>query len=319
MSSGGPEPAWAAAGQRKAASLTLALVRSVLSRWLSRRQDATHKRTLTTSYRFGGQVAALANVTLLCKQTCGQIFDSYRLVGGGPEEGVILRACPDETCKRTVLAHTNLELLNFAVKTMTEHPAISMSFLRGGGDNVVQRVSKNLSLVKKVFKLWLTGDVNDLYKIPGFESRAREDDAGDDEEEETGEQEEDGGKSAAWHSFVIEAEAREMNEHIFAISFVQKYKGSTLSTIEKLRKKLKLGKSEGEGRVEEGAENESEESTTGAPTILLSTVHGAKGLEWDTVEVLDDLAPLAAFRVNVKDRTGGLWFQTWDDPQVNLW
>jgi superfamily I DNA/RNA helicase len=124
--------------------------------------------------------------------------------------------------------------------------------------------------------------------------------------------------------------ARELQEHSFAISFVSKYRHSTPSTIHQLRKKLKLGtgkrkrKGEGEGEGEGAQSDENDaENANEECTILLSTVHGAKGLEWDTVQLLDDLAPLAAFRVTVDKETGNssgsLWCPSWGDSLLNLW
>jgi hypothetical protein len=257
---------------------------------------------------------------LLCKEKCDQKFESYRLVGGGQAPGVILRTCADAACKRTVLAFTNLALLDFAVTTMTAHPDISMSFLRGNGNDSHKRISKMLNLVEKVFKLW-TGKIS-LSKLPGFGDGGDDDDE-EEEVEEEGENEVSRGTSAAWYAYMAEAEARELNDHIFAINFVNKYGDSTHSTIDKLRIKLKLGtgkrrRGEGAGGNEDYAENANEECT-----IQLSTVHGAKGLEWDTVQLLDDLAPLAAFRV-VDDKvtgtpSGSPWFPHWDDSLLNLW
>jgi hypothetical protein len=225
-------------------------------------------------------------VILLCKETCGQKFESYRLVGGGQAPGVILRTCADAACKRTVLAFTNLQLLDFAVTTMTEHPDVSMSFLRGNGGQVVERISKNLELVAKVYKFW-TGKIS-LNKLPGFDNGGGGDDDDNEDEEEEEEEDEEGemelreGSSPAWLAFVVEVEARELTDHSFAISFVNKYKGSTPSTIAQLRTKLKLGtgkrKRNGEragASDEDDAEHANEECT-----IQLSTVHGAKGLEW---------------------------------------
>lgn len=50
--------------------------------------------------------------------------------------------------------------------------------------------------------------------------------------------------------------------------------------------------------------------------VLMTTVHGAKGLEFDTVELLDDLCPLSAFEV--VDGIGRMAWPVGDD-EINLW
>ncbi len=276
---------------------------------------------------------------LLCKETCKQPFQSYRLVGGGDDTGIILRNSGDMTCKRTVLAYSNLALLSFAVDTMSSHPDISMSFLRGRGE-VTSRINELLRLIKKVYKLW-TGEITDLSKMAGFERSVRDDDGDSDAEADAdapadadadadaGEAQESadrhGGKSEAWRAFCAEAETREMSDQVSAISFVQRYKGETPSTIEDLKEKLKIGKSKRKAKEkgEDELADSDPETENKECTILLSTIHGAKGLEWDTVQVLDDLAPLAAFRVDVDKNsntpTGSLWCEHWNDQALNLW
>jgi hypothetical protein len=278
---------------------------------------------------------------LLCKETCRQPFKSYRLVGGGNDPGIILRTSVDMTCKRTVLANSNLALLSFAVETMGSHPALSMSFMRGRGEKVSKRIRDILRLIVKVYKLW-TGEIKNLSEMPGFERKAGDDErkAGDDDSDADADAdagadadfdaddakesaERHGGKSEEWRLFCAEVEARELSEEQAAISFVLRYRSAAPETLDMLKKKLKIdnpkriGKGEGE-QADSDPETENEECT-----ILLSTVHGAKGLEWDTVEVLDDLAPLAAFRVDVPKNsntpTGSLWCPEWDDLALNLW
>jgi hypothetical protein len=50
--------------------------------------------------------------------------------------------------------------------------------------------------------------------------------------------------------------------------------------------------------------------------VLMTTVHGAKGLEYDTVQLLDDFCPLAAFEV--VDGRGRMSWPVGDDG-INLW
>lgn len=51
--------------------------------------------------------------------------------------------------------------------------------------------------------------------------------------------------------------------------------------------------------------------------VELLTVHAAKGLQWQTVELLDDLVELAAF--TVQDGKGGMAWPEFDGDAINLW
>ena len=51
--------------------------------------------------------------------------------------------------------------------------------------------------------------------------------------------------------------------------------------------------------------------------VELLTVHAAKGLQWQTVELLDALVELAAF--TVQDGKGGMAWPEFDGDAINLW
>ena len=90
------------------------------------------------------------------------------------------------------------------------------------------------------------------------------------------------GERLTWELFKDIVRARELGEgYSQIIDFIEHYKDNTSAMVDKFRKEVL------ETRLKSASK----------ANVLLSTVHQAKGGEWDHVALCDDFAPLTKFKV----------------------
>lgn len=217
----------------------------------------TITRRLTHCFRFGAEIAAVANIVLFAKEMSKQAgWSPYRLTGRGGD-GKVVSSCG--VLPRTVLACHNVTLLKRGMELFAESGGKLRIAINGASQGSgQQRWVRSFELVRQLFQVY-KGSVTELPAddFPEF--------AGD--------------EGLTWDALCKAVRERQLGRFTMALSIVNKFKQDTLDVIESFET--------GVLRAEHSA---------ATADILLSTVHAAKGMEWDTVEVLDDVIELAAFR-----------------------
>jgi len=245
-------------------------------------------RSLTHSYRFGKEIASIANTILFVKenspQTIGKRIKTwipYRVIGKKTGVGII---CSDRSKfphdeQVTIVGRTNLSLLKKALELLLQDPAIKVAIL-GKGSSGMNKWNKTLKEMKDLFELF-TGKIKSLDHWPMFQH--------------------DG--IATWDTFLEVVRARELGTYVLHIGLINTYEEGTLKVLDNFKKSI-LDK----------------KYSLDEANYLLTTVHAAKGLEWDNVEILDDFMELAKYEKSISSNTVACIFdlKDWGDD-LNLW
>mmetsp|Transcript_10636 Transcript_10636/g.20558 ORF Transcript_10636/g.20558 Transcript_10636/m.20558 type:complete len:916 (-) Transcript_10636:330-3077(-) len=232
---------------------------------------------LTSSFRFGPLIASVANSILFVKQHSPQraTFRAYRVngAGGGGERGRVFKSVKDaqkhgvDVSKRTVLAWKNVTLMRSVLPIGDKKILINCSDGASSGTNGWKKVCSEIG---ELYKCWehskqcetagLRDDGYPLKLAPEFKGESR----------------------WSWDQFRRMVDELELREYMRHIHLIEEFQHSTMKTLQEFRKKvldqqkyLKINPEQAD--------------------IVLSTIHAAKGMEWDTVELLNDLQPLARF------------------------
>ena len=260
---------------------------------------------LTRSWRFGPTIATVANIPLFAKhhsvQTSGnkKLWRPYRVQGCGKESGKVttkslLENWQKEKKQVTLIGMTNAGLLQKALDLLglgaLKHPTNSDSadgsaeeesvyppvkdevdnmislpkiFINGKGENSGRRkYSKATKQIRKLYELYMNRDESGFLPmtLPAKEFRDFVNEG-----------------PITWTAFIELYTVKELTKYTMAVSIISTYGENTLKAIDAFERHVMTQKC---------SEVEAD--------VILTTVHSAKGLEWDHVEVCDDVLDLAA-------------------------
>jgi hypothetical protein len=261
---------------------------------------------LTVSWRFGHDIARIANVILFCKEKSPQTTTNrptwrpYRVKGGSKMPCKVTGESLLDNWKEqkvTAIAFANVTLMMEAVRLLgftiqseeydESEDEAKQNFIgeeESGNDGSEQDDTAPLDLPKihlngkgensgagkwkGVFK-----KIGYLYKLFQAKPERLQLPAQDFPEFE--------GQDINWTLFVQLCESMELSKYYTIISVVQKFKGKTMQAIELFQEQVLNNKYSAEDA-----------------DIILSTCHAAKGMEWDNVHVCSDFFDLC--KVNDK-------------------
>jgi superfamily I DNA/RNA helicase len=105
---------------------------------------------LTNRFRFGVEIAKIANLFLFIKENSPQsrLFNSYRLKGVSKSNGVVSRDSLDYP--KTIIARGNCTLVTKALELLAEKPDITVEILGG-----VEKMNKTIKLAVKVYEFYV--------------------------------------------------------------------------------------------------------------------------------------------------------------------
>lgn len=266
--------------------------RGAKSKFLLELEDVENA-SLTRSFRFGPEVACVANTILFAKEYSPQktMWRPYRLTGAGTAPGIIRSTPSTKTQRRTILAAANVTLLKEALQLLEIDPDLRFALQGKGETSGAGKWKYLLREFKSIFSVYLDGQE----KAVSIKTKLI-----------TG--------NYTWTEFISEVETRELTQLSTHVSLINKYQTEAANVLLKFKQSV-LDKNYSLDEAD----------------IILSTVHAAKGLEWDVVEVLDDLSQnLSQF--SFSSQTSGFqsasiaasssapeWnFKSWGDD-VNLW
>lgn len=89
-----------------------------------------------------------------------------------------------------------------------------------------------------------------------------------------------------WNSFLQECNDKEITKYVPSVTLVHAYEENTLTVMKAFEKEVVL-----------------KNHTAEEADIVLSTCHSAKGMEWDSVELLDDFLDLSSIGYNMNHNT----------------
>ena len=238
--------------------------------------------TLTRSFRFGPCIAAVANLVLFAKekspQTTGdpnrrgridvapkKSWTPYRVVGGSSCAGQVFTAaaCPSRSQpqsqtrppSRCILAYQNISLLRAVLQDDGTVGDLKVA-INGDGENSGRR--KWLRVLRDIEACYslFAGETD---RLPFGEWKERSD-------------------GFSWAEWVQEVTERELSTFDLHIATIDKFERQTLQVLDSFRRSVV----ERRYRAEDA-------------DVIISTVHAAKGMEWDVVELCDDFCDLALF------------------------
>jgi superfamily I DNA/RNA helicase len=289
------------------AAQTIYYFRGARSKFLRQIPDVVDLE-LTTSFRFGPPLAAVANLILFAKEHSpqGDDFVPYRVLGGASvadrpaetfsfREGTVsavdgmLRAArnpgtggkglPGDGCV-TLLAWKNITLIQNAIELLMHRPGISIAVYGVGESSAKRKYAKACDEVKHVYDLYM----GTATSLPFAEFK-----------DEHGQP-----MVLDYNEYIAEVEDRELQRFHLHNSLVANFGALTMEEVEKFKS----------GVLQTDAD-------PSHCDVLLSTIHSAKGAEWANVVICSDLLPLARFRVLSPNCAEFAWKPTEDD--YNYW
>jgi superfamily I DNA/RNA helicase len=272
------------------AAQTIYSFRGAKSRYMMNLKGKVVDCTLTKSWRFGPNIATVANMVLFAKQKSPQTTGSYtktwqpyRVTGAGPVVGTVTSESllPKwKTQKVTILAFTNVALLMQAVTFLgytrtreedeegdepVEAPPpipfdasmIPKFHINGRGESSgLKKWKQILKELEHLYLLYTAGE--DLLTLPGalFSEFANQ--------------------KVSWTSFTEQVKNRELNRYAASVMVVTEFRKDTMKVIQLFEENVM-------------EKNYSVEDSD----VVLSTCHAAKGMEWDHVQVCSNFVDLA--------------------------
>lgn len=269
----------------------------------------TKRFELTRSFRFGENIARVANAMLWVKRNCNlrEVSVGYeRIRGCGPVPGVVL---PEGECMaypKTVIGRTNEGLFIEAIKLLgidySDTYEERMVYRANAPKIAILGDSSTAGLAR--FKALVNKEIPDAYRLY-MNLRPLHKPFSD---------------YKTWGEFTDTVEKEEKNEYKIIINIIQRYGGWSP---QRLQDVLDI--------FEQGVLRQTLDPTQ--CDVLLTTVHQAKGLEWPRVELADDFVGLAEKFTSASEkdmiltnqyrpmrmRKRVLNLQTYDKDSVNLW
>jgi len=209
---------------------------------------------LTTSFRFGKEIAAVANTVLFAKDNCPQknTWVSYRVSGSEGKPGVLFdeHGSALNIYPRTILAFTNLECFNAALPILMANPNVKIA-LNGEGDNSGKGKWK--------------GIIADIQKVKDlFDGKVSQLDFEEFREVE----------NLTFNQFEDEVKSQ-FPKYSTHVELVKRNPENLDQLIETWSSKVM-----------------DNDYCSKEADVILSTIHAAKGMEWDTVQVVARLKDL---------------------------
>ena len=252
---------------------------------LANMKGITRDLTLTNSFRFGPNIAAVANTILFGKMNSpqGHTFTHYSVVGGNPNPGTVSRSSEDVTeaietllarareegekePSVTLLAWKNVSLIVAALKYLSAKEDARIAIYgndAGGRGGKKETWAKACNEVELIFKMYQEPNVQ--HEMPYYEFL---DDKGQHER-------------FTYAEFKSVVDARELGKYNVHVGLIEAYGSATMTKVKAFKERVLRAKVD-PARCD----------------VILSTVNQAKGAEWSNVLVLDDLATLAAFNAD---------------------
>jgi superfamily I DNA/RNA helicase len=270
------------------AAQTIYSFRGAKSRYMMNLKGGVTDCTLTNSWRFGPAIAKIANVVLFAKekspQTTGytKTWQPYRVTGAGATTGTVTAESLLplwKTQKLTLLAHANVALLIEAVSMLGfEKPSsedgaadgadvvpstpfdptmIPKFHINGRGENSGMKKWKQvISQIEHLYRLFAAPEDGYLLPPAQFPEFAN--------------------RKLTWKDFSDQVKDRELNRYTASVMVVESFRENTAKAMQMFEENVT--------RMNYSAEE---------ADIILSTVHAAKGMEWDHVQVCSDFVDLA--------------------------
>ena len=264
---------------------TIYSFRGAKSMHLAGMNGITRDFQLTNSFRFGPNIAAVANTILFGKMNSpqGHTFTHYSVVGGNPNPGTVSRSSEDVTeaietllarareegekePSVTLLAWKNVSLIVAALKYLSAKEDARIAIYgndaggRGGKKETWAKACKEVELIFKMYQ-----EPNVQHEMPYYEFL---DDKGQHER-------------FTYAEFKSVVDARELGKYNVHVGLIEAYGSATMTKVKAFKERVLRAKVD-PARCD----------------VILSTVNQAKGAEWSNVLVLDDLATLAAFNAD---------------------
>jgi superfamily I DNA/RNA helicase len=244
--------------------------------------------TLTNSWRFGPNIARVANCVLYCKEKSSQTskkttWNPYRVTGASKVPCQVTKDSIMSNWKEkrvTVIASTNAMLLMQAVAVLgfapksdededkddasvedegdvTHHDAgpleIPKIHLNGKGPNSGARKWRGaINEIEQLYHLFSGPIALPAKNFPDFDGRLID-----------------------WNTFVTTCKNRELTRYSMSISVVQKFGKSTMEAVNLFEEQVLKSK-----------------YSADEADVILTTTHAAKGMEWDNVQISDDFIEL---------------------------
>ena len=265
---------------------------------------------LTVTHRFSSRLANVANTMLYCKEHSPQTnykktWIPYRLQGGSPVTGRVtsesllddlmtrkLNSSSNNKSPLTLLAHSNVELLEFCVKnllcTVSDSGGIISDLkiaLNGEGEMSGKGAWKTIQRKIHAFYNIYMGKSSKLNYYPwNIDVKDKVD----------------------WKTVEEDIETYELTDCMKIARIINQYQCSALEVFDNFARQVI---------------DPAYDATSTDVDIILSTIHGAKGMEWDNVQLL---APSrnALNRYKVKENRGvpfvEMDYKCYGDD-INLW
>ena len=227
-------------------------------------------RALTTSFRFGPRIAAAANVVLFAKEHSPQtpgpnegkpLWVPYRIRGGASFAGQLLstsRTQPTPESPVTYIARCNATLVTQALELLKLAGVAQLPEPRMYINSVGGKFSRTLDEVRDFLRVY-EGEGASL--PPQYEAWA-------------------GNTGLTWKDICEDVTSNaDLHTYLPSITLINTYGAETRRAIDTFESKV-LKKQGGAGFRLRDAD------------AVLTTAHGAKGMEWDTCEVLGDFIAL---------------------------
>eukprot|EP00039_Didymoeca_costata_P006799 m.93302 g.93302 ORF g.93302 m.93302 type:complete len:719 (+) comp13397_c0_seq3:188-2344(+) len=187
------------------------------------RNSENHHFQLTKSFRFGDEIAAIANTILFVKENTPQDWTPYRVVGGGKTAGTLAVASQNaDRTPRTIVAFKHVTLFQTAIMLLEAFPDIRISV------SCCEQWRTGFRKIKQFYEM-MCGRLKSYNGINGFGK-------------------EDGVPN--WKYFIEQCEERELNGHLRIVAFVETYKESSVQKAKDIENKvLKQKYSEDEAEI----------------------------------------------------------------------
>ncbi|GBG35084.1 F-box DNA helicase protein 1 [Hondaea fermentalgiana] len=217
--------------------------------------------SLTKSFRFGQNIASAANLLLFVKEKVSpKEWKPYRVTGGAAHPGTVDVGMKDINVRMpfTLIAFTNITLLTEALQIIVNARArgIPLPKFAINGSGEHSGKQRWLSTLKVIDEV-IKLRQGEITRIDSYEFRDR---------------------TLDWDTFKNEVYERSLSKFITAVMLVEERQENARHDLEDFRKYV----------IDSNV-------SPGEADILLTTVHAAKGQEWDTVVMCNDLCKLATF------------------------
>lgn len=269
--------------------------------------DSNIDLNLTKSWRFGSSIAKVANSILFAKEYSPQTLEwtsrlwlPYRIQGNDLIDDsitgeTIIDKWNNKNHPITIIARKNATLFSQAIYSLTSHHGQINDSLKELSSEIMPKIhlngrGKESGTAKFKDTVKYIEELYDLYKASQLDQTSIQ--------LNKRRFPEFNGKLWTWSEFVREVKDSELNRYVAAIGIVEEFQLMTLHALDIFQRHVLSG--------HYGADE---------ADIILSTVHAAKGMEWDWVQVCDDFE----FQMEVKERDGRYQFNatSWGD-EINL-